>query len=313
LYKPDFIQFSAGSLYCASGDFYLDPKTPVKNAVISHAHADHAVPNNLRVYCTPGTEAILRLRYGNQAGKVFLSSGYGQSFELGGVKITFFQAGHIMGSAQVLMEFQGVRYLYTGDFKLQPDTTCEPFEFISCDVLITETTYGNPIHEHPDPESEIKKLSTLKDKNILLGAYVLGKAQRLAALISAHCKEKRVVLHNSVVPFNHLYERHNLSCGNWEHATGDLLKHNSNLVYIVPPTYFRRYNNNNKFHLVFASGWANLQRNCDISLNISDHADWKDILLLIQKTGAQHILTTHGDGTHLKQHFSGSALEIRIL
>jgi putative mRNA 3-end processing factor len=313
LYIPDFIKFSSGSLYCSVGDFYLDPKNPVKNAVISHAHADHAVPNNLRVYCTPGTEAIVKLRYGSQAGKIFLTAAFHQSFEVGGVKITFFQAGHIMGSAQVLMEYLGVRYLYTGDFKLQEDSTCEPFEFIKCDVLITETTYARPTHAHPDPEEEIKKISTLKDKNILLGAYVLGKAQRLAALISSHCKDKRIVKHSSVAPYSHLYEKHNLSCGIWENATGDIIKNNTNLVYIVPPTYFRRFNNNNKFYLVFASGWANLQTNCDISLNISDHADWEDILLLIQKTGPKVVLTTHGDGSHLKNYFLGSEIEIRIL
>ena len=255
----------------------------------------------------------MQLRYGNQAGKIFLTADFNQSFELGPVKITFFPAGHIMGSAQVLMEYQGVRYLYTGDFKLQADVTCEPFEFIPCDVLITETTYARPAHSHPDPTEEIKKISTLKNKNILLGAYVLGKAQRLAALISAHCKDKRIVLHNSVVPYSHLYAKHQLYCGDWEHATGDLLKNNNNLVYIVPPTYFRRYNNNNKFYLLFASGWANLQANCDLSINISDHADWEDILLLIQKTGPKLVLTTHGDGTHLKNHFFGSEIEIRIL
>ncbi len=313
MYIPDFIKFHSGSLYCSAGDFYLDPKTPAKNAVISHAHADHAVPNNLRVYCTPGTEAIMRLRYGNGAGKLFLSSAYRQSFELGGVKITFFQAGHIMGSAQILMEYKGVRYLYTGDFKLQDDSTCEPFEFVKADVLITETTYARPEHSHPNPAEEIKKLSFLKDKNILLGAYVLGKAQRLSSLISEHCKDKRVVVHSAVAPYNNLYEKHNLLCGNWENATSDLIKGNNNLVYIVPPTYFKRYNNNIKFYLVFASGWANLQSNCDISLNISDHADWDDILMLVNKTEPKIVLTTHGDGTLLMNHFSGSGIEVKLL
>jgi putative mRNA 3-end processing factor len=313
LYNPDFIKLVSGNLYCATGDFYLDPKNPVKNAVISHAHADHAVPNNLRVYCTPGTEAILKLRYGNQAGKIFLTASYRQSFEIGPVKITFFQAGHIMGSAQILMEHMGVRYLYTGDFKLQDDASCEPFEFVKCDVLITETTYANPKHAHPDPIEEIKKISTLQNKNILLGAYVLGKSQRLASLISLHCKDKRIVMHSAVVPYNHVYEKNNMLCGVWENATSDLLKNNTNLVYIVPPTYFRRYNNNSKFFLVFASGWANLQRNCDISLNISDHADWEDILLLIKNSEPKLILTTHGDGKVLQDHFSASDIKVQIL
>ena len=135
---PDFIVVNENGLYCRYGDFYLDPKLPVQNAVISHAHGDHAVSANVNVYCTDPTSAFMTLRYGKLAAKQFHLFGFRQNFNIGGVQISFVSAGHMLGSAQVLMEYEGIRYLYTGDYKIQPDATCEPIEWVKADVLITE-------------------------------------------------------------------------------------------------------------------------------------------------------------------------------
>src|SRR5476651_427756 len=153
----DFIHFNKIGLYCPYGDFYLDPQQPVANAVISHAHGDHAVSGNTNIYCTNATYQFMQIRYGKNAGNTFYLAGYHQKFAVGKVNITFIPAGHMLGSAQVLMEYEGIKYLYTGDYKLQADATCEPYDFVQADVLITESTFANPETSHPDPVEEIKK------------------------------------------------------------------------------------------------------------------------------------------------------------
>lgn len=134
----DFVQIDEKGLYCKYGDFYLDPKLPAKTALITHAHADHAVSGNHDVYCTRATASVMQLRYDRTAAKVFNIVGFNQPFTIGKVTITLIPAGHMLGSAQVLMEYKDTRYLYTGDYKLQPDDTCEPIEWVTTDVLITE-------------------------------------------------------------------------------------------------------------------------------------------------------------------------------
>src|ERR1700744_1500568 len=136
--KDDFLTITPKGLYCKYGDFYIDPSEPATVAVISHAHADHAISGNINVYCTEATHAFMQLRYGKNAGKVFNIAAYNSTFNVGGVEVTFIPAGHMLGSAQVLMTYKGVKYLYTGDYKLQPDATCEPIEWVNADVLITD-------------------------------------------------------------------------------------------------------------------------------------------------------------------------------
>ena len=122
----DFLVFDSSGLYCRAGDFYLDPQKPVKNAIISHAHGDHAVSGNLNVFCTAATAAIMQHRYKKNAGVGFFIKSYREEFVVNSVKVSFLPAGHILGSVQILLEFAGKKYLYTGDFKLQEDATCEP-------------------------------------------------------------------------------------------------------------------------------------------------------------------------------------------
>src|SRR5260221_4093302 len=138
--KDDFVCFNTNGLYCKYGDFYIDPIQPVMHAVISHAHADHAISGNNNVYGTGATLSFMQLRYGKNAAKVLYSIPYNSPFTMGKVKITFISAGHMLGSAQLLMEYEGLKYLYTGDYKLQADETCEPIEWVTTDVLITEST-----------------------------------------------------------------------------------------------------------------------------------------------------------------------------
>lgn len=300
---PDFIIRTEQGLYCPTGNFYLDPQQPVASALISHAHGDHACRDNKHVYCTPETEAIMQLRYKKAAGGSFKTLQYGQEIELGGVKISFHSAGHILGSAQILMQYRGIRYLYTGDYKLQADPTCQPIEFLEADILITETTFADPKVQHPDPVKEIQKLNA-HTQNVLLGTYSLGKAQRLIRLINDYCPQRLVLLHYQILPISKLHEQFGVQLGRYEPYNRKLMKFpDQNYVYMVPPMTFRSYFRANNVCRAFASGWKNLQTNNDLSLFISDHVDWNDIIKMISEVKPREIWTVHGNGMHLKEHF----------
>jgi putative mRNA 3-end processing factor len=307
----DFVSFNENGLYCKYGGFYIDPKQPVKVAVISHAHADHAVSGNNEVYCTEATAAFMRLRYGKNSAKEFSIATYQQPFTIGGVQTTFIPAGHMLGSAQILMEYQDIKYLYTGDYKLQADATCEPLEWVKTDVLITESTFANPAILHPDVETEIKKLNDIKT-NILLGAYGLGKSQRLINLITEHAPQKTILIHHRIMPLNAVYEKMNFSPGKYQLYSRKLMKNQQEYVYIVPRFTFDSYSRATGVKRLFASGWKNLQVNQNDTLFISDHADWNDILQAIEKTEPKQVWTLHGDGNYLQKHF-GDTILVKLL
>jgi putative mRNA 3-end processing factor len=308
----DFLVPTKVGLFCAYGNFYLDPKEMVKDAVISHAHGDHAVSGNTNVYCTRATSLFMIQRYKKFAATEFFLYDFNSSFSLNDVKITFIPAGHILGSAMVLMEYKGIRYLYTGDYKLQPDPTCEPIEFAEADVLITETTFANPDTTHPDPLLEIQKLNGT-ETNIMLGAYALGKSQRLVRMISDNCPKKRLLVHHSILPFVKLYEQMGIDMGRYEVYDRKVMKNNhSNMIYLVPPLVYRSYIRAINVIRVFATGWKHLQNKNELELYISDHVDWNDILLTVDRVKPKEIWTTHGSGIQLKSHFENS-LNVKLL
>lgn len=308
----DFLVINERGLYCRFGDFYLDPSEPSAHAVISHAHGDHAARGNDFVYCTPATAAIMQHRYHKNAGNNFRTHNWSESFDLNGVKISFISAGHILGSAQVLMVYKDIRYLYTGDYKLQDDLTCEKIEFVKADVLITESTFADPAVHHPSASDEIKKLN-LFNHNVLLGAYSLGKAQRLIRLMSEHCPQRQVLVHHSIIGLNRIYEQFGFHPGKYELYTRKQMKQaDQNLVYIVPPLTFNSYIRAKNVVRAFASGWMNLQTNNDLKLLISDHVDWNDILYMIKQVEPSEIWTLHGNGKHLKSYFK-DLLTVKLL
>jgi len=308
----DFLILDAVGLYCSTGDFYIDPQQPVSKAVVSHAHGDHAVRGNQNVYCTAATSKIMELRYKKNAAEIFHLYAYGVPFEINGVRITFVPAGHILGSAQVLLEYKNIRYLYTGDYKLQADNTCEPIEFVEADVLITETTFADPLVQHPDPVSEIQKLNE-NTHNVLLGAYSLGKAQRLISLITENCPDRKILVHYGILPINSIYEKFGYKPGVYEPYNRKLMKQpGMGYVYIVPPMTFDSYFRAKNVMRAFASGWKQRQSHNDFELLISDHVDWNDILKMISVVKPREIWTIHGDGKNLKSYFE-EQIPIKIL
>lgn len=308
----DFIVVDKVGLYCKYGQFYLDPKEPVKQAVISHAHGDHAVGGNLEVYCTEATSLFMKHRYKKFAGETFHIHTFHQQFDVNGVKVTFVPAGHMLGSAMVLMEYADVKYLYTGDYKLQPDRTCESITFVKADVLITETTFADPDTRHPEAEKEILKLSSTRI-NIMLGAYALGKCQRLISLINDYCPEKRILLHHSMVPFVKIYEQMGIDVGKYEVYDRKVMKTNqTDMIYMVPPMVFKSYFRAINVIRVFATGWKHLQSGHQIELYVSDHSDWNDILNTIVQVEPSQVWTNHGNGLLLQKHYEKS-LVVKLL
>jgi putative mRNA 3-end processing factor len=281
----NFLSYTSTGLYCPAGDFYIDPRRPVHRAFISHAHGDHATPNSGDIYTTPATQQFMNRRFKNSIHSRFHEVRFRESFLMNDVCITFYPAGHMLGSAQILMEFKNEKYLFTGDFKLQPDESCEPIEFVKADYLITETTFAHPDHTHPDPVSEIQKLNEMGDQNILLGAYAVGKAQRLTSLVSKYCRNKKLLVHHEIVKFHDIYQDSGVNLGNWERYTRQVFKKETNCVYILPPNRFHRHAHKESFK-VFATGWKNSFTKCDSVL--------------------------HSDGSYLKEYMKGRT-EVRVL
>ncbi|MBC7566270.1 MAG: exonuclease [Pedobacter sp.] len=299
----DFIIIDKTGLFCRYGNFYLDPKVPTQDAIISHAHGDHAIGGHLNVYCTEATSLFMKHRYRKNAAGMFYLHAHHKTFSVNGISVTFIPAGHILGSAMVLMEYQGIKYLYTGDYKLQPDATCEPIEFVKADVLITETTFADPNTQHPDAEDEILKLNSTQN-NIMLGAYVLGKSQRLINLMTRYCPEKRILVHFSMMPFLKIYEQMGIELGEYEVYDRKVMKANlTNMVYLVPPMVYSSYFKAINVVRVFATGWKHLQKGNEIQLLVSDHADWNAILTTIEHIEPIEVWTNHGNGQSLKSHF----------
>ena len=300
----NFLVENEFGFYCVYGDFYIDPKHPVTTAVISHAHGDHAVPGHKAIYATSLTVTFMQHRFTKQSALSYNIKNFSETFHIGDVQITFIPAGHILGSAQILMEYNGVKYLYTGDYKLQEDATCEPLEFVQADVLITETTFADPEVIHPNPIEEIKKLNST-NFNIMLGCYALGKAQRLTHLINLYCPDKIIYTHHNITPIHRIYQERGDKNLSYTVYNRKALRDGVNKIYLVPPITFNNYFRAKNVVRVFASGWKRLQNHNDMSLYISDHIDWNDLNFYIQKVQPQEIWTVHGDGSILKKHYNG--------
>lgn len=300
---PDFLVRRPEGYYCQYGDFYVDPQFAVARSVVSHAHGDHATPGHAAIHCTVPTAAFMQHRFRRQPKDSFHRHDFHESFKIKEVTIMFIPAGHILGSAQILMSYEGITYLYTGDYKLQHDATCEPLEMVNADVLITESTFANPEIVHPDPVKEILKLND-RPHNILLGAYALGKAQRLTSLINNHCPEREVLVHHNILPIHRIYESFGRPAMQYKPYNRKEMKSGAeNKVYLVPPMTFNSYYRATNVLRVFASGWKRLQQHNDMDLYISDHVDWGDILNYVARVKPREIWTIHGDGRYLKNHY----------
>jgi putative mRNA 3-end processing factor len=277
---------------------------PADLAVISHGHSDHARPGHATVLATPATLDIMALRLGDQAGALRRPLAYGESIELGGVRLRLEPAGHVLGSAQVVMEYAGTRVVVSGDYKRRADPTCAAFAPIPCDLFVTEATFGLPVFRHPPPEAEIARLlhsvALFPERCHLVGAYALGKAQRVIALLRAAGWQRPVYLHGALQGMCELYARHGVDLGELRPATGTADDLAGQIVVAPPGAVADRWARRLPDPVVcLASGWMRVKqraksRGVELPLVVSDHADWPELLRTVEDVGAREIWVTHG-------------------
>ncbi|HET9534832.1 MAG TPA: ligase-associated DNA damage response exonuclease [Mesorhizobium sp.] len=294
-------------LYCPVGGFFIDPIRPVEKALITHGHSDHARSGHRHVLATRQTLDIMGIRYGDGFASSTQAAGYGEAFDLGGVKVTFHPAGHVLGSAQICVEHNGTRIVASGDYKRQPDPTCAPFEPIQCDVFITEATFGLPVFRHPPDHEEmarlLKSVAQFPERSHLIGAYALGKAQRVIRLLRDHGYQDTIYIHGALARLSEYYDSQGVSLGPLEPATVEVVGKNTfaGAIVVGPPSAFvdrwaRRFPDP---VACFASGWMRIrqrakQRGVELPLIISDHSDWDELTQTIVDTGASEVWVTHG-------------------
>ena len=292
-------------LYCAPGDFFVDPVAPVARAVITHGHADHARAGHGTVIATPQTLAIMAERYGQDFAGSVQPLAYGESVSRDGVDVTLVPAGHVLGSAQAVVAWKGLTMVVSGDYKRRRDPTCLPFEPVPCDVFISEATFGLPVFRHPDAGHEIARLlrsvEQFPERAHLVGAYALGKAQRIIRLLRESGWEQTIYVHGALDRLNALYEAHGVTLGPLAPATSDQKQDFAGQIIIAPPgaladRWSRRFPDP---VTAFASGWMQVrararQRGVELPLVISDHADWDELTATVDELRPGELWITHG-------------------
>ena len=323
--RPEaWIKTTSAGLYCPPGDFYIDPLRPVARAVITHGHGDHARPGNDRVLATPDTIAIMRERYGDVAGGSLQPLTYGETVAAGDVAVQLVPAGHVLGSAQIVLEYRGSRVVVSGDYKRRPDPTCVPFEPCPCDVFITEATFGLPVFRHPPDSQEIDKLlhslALFPERCHLVGVYALGKCQRVLALLRRAGYEEQVYLHGALIKLTELYEGVGVPIGPVLPLSGIAREALKGRIVLAPPSaiadiWSRRLPDP---VVAMASGWMRVRqrakaRGVELPLVISDHADWDELTATIDELAAEEIWVTHGREEALVHHAAKKGYRARAL
>lgn len=306
MHPENWIKTDTNGLYCKALNAYIDPMQAVDHAIITHAHADHARAGHKHVYATAQTLSIMAVRYGKDHAQYFHPLEYGQTIRLHEAELTLQPAGHILGSAQTVIDYAGFRLVHTGDFKRQPDNTCEAFLPVPCDVFVTEATFGLPVFQHPPIEDETRKLlhslARLEDTCHLVGVYALGKCQRLLLALRKLGYQKPVYIHGALVNLCQLYQQYGIDLGELIEVSSleDLAVLKGEIVLAPPSALNDRWSRKLPNVLTcMASGWMQIrarskQRKAELPLIISDHSDWQDLLTTIAQVNPKEVWVTHG-------------------
>ncbi|MFW8594662.1 ligase-associated DNA damage response exonuclease [Cribrihabitans neustonicus] len=291
-------------LYCPPGDFYIDPMNPVPRAMITHGHADHARAGHGTVWASRQTLDIMAIRYGEAFCETAIP--VDGPVQVNGVTATFTPAGHVLGSCQITVSDGATRITVSGDYARDKNPSCAPYEPAPCDVFVTEATFGLPVFDHPDPMAEIAKLLTSvtaqPERCHLVGAYALGKAQRVIALLRAAGWDKPVYLHGALQRLCDYYISQGIELGELRPATAETGKDAfKGQIILGPPSAFaaawaQRFPDP---VVCFASGWMQVrararQRGVELPLVLSDHADWTGLTRTIKELAPREVWVTHG-------------------
>ncbi len=297
-----WIEPHAEGIYVAPADAWIDPSQPKARAMITHGHADHARGGHGAVLATPETLAIMGVRYGPQSGQAVA---YDEAVKVGDVAVRFVPAGHVLGSAQIVLDYKGERVVVSGDYKRREDPTCPPFVPVPCDIFISEATFGLPVFRHPDTGSEIDRLlhrlHSDPERCVLVGAYALGKAQRIIAELRARSHSEPIYYHGALERLCQLYEELGVPLGDLRPATGAPKDELKGQIVLAPPGALNdRWSRRLPDPVTaMASGWMRIrqrarQRNVELPLIISDHADWDELTATIRELAPGEVWITHG-------------------
>ncbi|MGO9675004.1 MAG: ligase-associated DNA damage response exonuclease [Methylocella sp.] len=314
-----FLSLTPAGLYCAAGDFFVDPLRPVARALITHAHSDHARAGHGAVLATRETLAMMAIRHGAQFAGAQQAVGYGETLRLGSIDVSLHPAGHVLGSAQIRMADAAQVIVVSGDYKREPDPTCPAFEPLACDIFITEATFGLPVFRHSRTGDEIGKLLASQrlfpDRAHLVGAYSLGKAQRVIALLRAAGYDRPIYLHGAMEPLTAFYVAEGIELGDLRSvASSDRATLGGEIVICplgaLPDAWSRKFPDP---IAAFASGWMRVrararQRGVELPLVISDHADWDGLTQTIKDAGCEKVLVTHGEAEALVHWARGAGI-----
>jgi len=317
--KEPLVVWTGKGMYCPAGDFYIDPSHGVDTAVITHAHSDHARRGSKLYICEASGVGLTQVRLGKNIN--IRGVPYREVFKLGDVTVSFHSAGHILGSSQVRIQRGSEVWVVSGDYKRDPDPSCEPFEVVKCETFITEATFGTPKYtweKNQDYGRQIHEWwmqNQSEGKNSILFGYSLGKAQRILAELAPHAT-RPIVIHPTMVDLTDCYRREGRKLAPTRVlAASELLQ---GQLILSPPSIlkddFRRVLGDYK--TAFASGWMQTGnefgygRNYDHGFVMSDHADWNDLNRTIEETGAKRVLVQHRNGK-LIQHLRAKGLEAR--
>ncbi len=292
-------------LYCSAADCYIDPWAPVPRALITHAHGDHLAWGCERYLVSTDGEGVSRERLGAWAAGLE-SIGYGDTRAMNGVSVSYHPAGHILGSAQIRLEYQGEVWVVSGDYKTDPDPTCAPWEPVRCHTFITESTFGLPIYRWPSQRQVFDDINAWWAQNAsdghvsLLYGYALGKAQRMLAGLDPSIGP--ILTHGAVERMTQVYRDSGIRMPDTTYALAASKSPEwSRAIVVAPPsadgsTWARRFGST---RAAFASGWmrvrgARRRRGVDAGFTLSDHVDWPQLLGAIDATGAERVWVTHG-------------------
>ena len=316
--RPD-----ASGLYCVPGDFHIDPHGAVPRAIVTHGHSDHARPGHGAVLATADTLAIMKLRLGGGAGRETQAIAYGETIRVRDVTVRLVPAGHILGSAQVVIEHAGRRAVISGDYKRHHDPTCAPFELVPCDLFVTEATFGLPVYRHEPAAAEVAKLlrsrEDFPERTHQVGVYGLGKCQRLIALLREAGYDRPIHLHGALRAMTDYYVARGFALGEVPSVSEAKDKLAGEIVLSPPSALGDRWSRRFADPLAgFASGWMRIrgrvrQRGIELPLIISDHCDWPELLQTITETGAGEVWVTHGREEALVHEMTKRGITARAL
>lgn len=305
LHPQHWLRPMPGGLYCEPGGFFIDPSRPVDRAIVTHGHGDHARAGHGKVAATAETLAIMSVRYGEGFARETQALAYGERISLGDVTIMLEPAGHILGSAQVVLEHDGCRAVISGDYKRRYDPTCPPFTPVKCDVFITEATFGLPVFRHPPDKNEIAKVlharELFPDRSVLIGVYALGKCQRVIALLRRAGYDRPIYLHGALQALTQLYESRGVALGPTASVAGIVPAQLKSEIVLCPPSAIGEVWSRRMGDPVpaVASGWMRIrararQARAELPLIISDHCDWDELLQTVRDVDAPEVWVTHG-------------------